>query len=59
MAATAAAAEVAALRLDLTNQGVRLGEDVIAAGFDLALVSGSASNSNASEGIDLILPGGW
>ena len=66
MAATAAAAEVAALRLDLTNQGVRLGDDVIAAGFDLALVSGaannssaSASHSNASEGIDLILPGDW
>lgn len=56
-AAPVAAAEVAALRLDLTNQGVRLGDDVIAAGFDLALAS--TGNSNASEGIDLILPGGW
>lgn len=57
MPAPAAAAEVAALRLDLTNQGVRLGEDVVAAGFDLALASNG--NGNASEGIDLILPGGW
>jgi hypothetical protein len=62
MAATLAAApldaeQVAALRLDLTNQGVRLGEDVIAAGFDLALAS--TGNGVASEGVDLILPGGW
>lgn len=62
MAAPAAAAtldteNVAALRLDLTNQGVRLGDDVIAAGFDLALAS--SGNGIASEGVDLILPGGW
>jgi hypothetical protein len=48
---------VAALRLDLTNQGVRLGDEVIAAGFDLALAS--SGNGIASEGVDLILPGGW
>ncbi len=64
-AAPVAAAEVAALRLDLTNQGVRLGDDVIAAGFDLALAKDGHGNGhgngngNASEGIDLILPGGW
>ena len=59
MTAKAAAAEVAALRLDLTNQGVRLGDDVIAAGFDLALARDGVSNGSASEGIDLVLPGGW
>lgn len=59
--ATPAAAEVAALRLDLTNQGVRLGDDVLAAGFDLALanVGNGPVNGNAAEGIDLVLPGGW
>ncbi len=55
---TPAAAEVAALRLDLTNQGVRLGDDLIAAGFDLAL-SASEIPGTASEGIDLVLPGNW
>ena len=53
-----AAAEVAALRLDLTNQGVRLGDDVIAAGFDLALAA-SEPPGVAAEGIDLVLPGNW
>lgn len=57
VAATLDTENVAALRLDLTNQGVRLGEDVIAAGFDLALASNG--NGSASEGVDLILPGGW
>ncbi len=60
MGATAPAAEVAALRLDLTNQGLRLGDDVIAAGFDLALSTApGVSAGTASEGIDLVLPGGW
>jgi hypothetical protein len=52
------AAEVAALRLDLTNQGVRLGDDLIAAGFALALAASEPPGSNA-EGIDLVLPGNW
>ena len=56
-APTLASEHLAALRLDLTNQGVRLGDDVIAAGFDLALAS--TGNGVASEGVDLILPGGW
>jgi hypothetical protein len=51
-----AAAEVAALRLDLTNQGVRLGDDVIAAGFDLALAASEPPGSSA-EGIDLVIAG--
>lgn len=60
MGPVAAAAEVAALRLDLTNQGVRLGDDVIAAGFDLALSTAPGiSSGTVSEGIDLVLPGGW
>jgi hypothetical protein len=54
MVSPAAAAEVAALRLDLTNQGVRLGDELAAAGFDLAL-----SGDGAAEGIDLVLPGDW
>jgi len=48
-------ADLAALRLDLTNQGVRLGDDLLAAGFGLAF---SDSNEPA-EGLDLILPGDW
>ncbi len=42
------------LRLDLTNQGLRLSDALRAAGFDLALGSGTPP----AEGLDLILPGG-
>ncbi len=59
MGASAAAAEVAALRLDLTNQGLRLDDGVIAAGFDLALMNAAGTGGVAAEGIDLMLPGGW
>ncbi len=44
----------AALRLDLTNQGVRLGDDLLAAGFGLDLATGGG---DGAEGIDLVLPG--
>jgi hypothetical protein len=47
--------DLAALRLDLTNQGVRLGDDLIAAGFDLALAT--EPGHGPVEGIDLVLPG--
>jgi hypothetical protein len=49
---------LAALRLDLNNQGVRLSDELVAAGFSLALASGSGSHELA-EGLDLVLPGGW
>ncbi len=42
--------DLAALRLDLTNQGLRLGEDLLAGGFALGLAS--------AEGIDLVMPDG-
>jgi len=51
-------AELAALRLDLNNQGVRLGDELIAGGFALALAANSAAGEVA-EGLDLELPGGW
>ncbi len=47
------AADLVRLRLDLTNQGVRIGEDLLAAGFGLLL-----EGPDAPEGIDLLLPGG-
>jgi len=47
-------AELARLRLDLANQGVRLGDDLIAEGFALAF-----GPDQGSEGLDLLLPGGW
>ncbi len=46
-------ADLVRLRLDLTNQGVRISEDLLAAGFGLLL-----EGPDAPEGIDLILPGG-
>lgn len=48
-------ADLVALRLDLTNQGVRLGDDLLAAGFGLAFDAGAEQ----AEGLDLLLPGGW
>ncbi len=52
--------DIAALRLDLTNHGVRLGADVVAAGLGLALaIEGASLPGESAEGIDLILPGGW
>ncbi len=45
--------ELARLRLDLANQGVRLGDDLLAQGFALAL------NADGGEGLDVLLPGGW
>jgi hypothetical protein len=58
---TAAAApsftEGAALRLDLANQGMRIGEDLLAAGFGMALVG--EGGADAAEGVDLVLPDGW
>jgi hypothetical protein len=49
-------ADLAALRLDLTNHGVRLDDELLAAGFGLGLaIDGRAG---AAEGIDLILPDG-
>jgi hypothetical protein len=50
-------AESAALRLDLANHGVRIGDDLLAAGFAMALVGGGGPES--AEGLDLILPDGW
>lgn len=47
-------ADLARLRLDLSNQGVRLGEDLRREGFSLAF-----EGEGASDGLDLILPGGW
>lgn len=47
-------AELARLRLDLANQGVRLSDDLIAQGFALAF-----GPDHGSEGLDLLLPGGW
>lgn len=44
----------AALRLDLTNQGIRLSDDLLAAGFGLDLATDG--RSGAAEGLDLILP---
>jgi len=42
--------DLAGLRLDLNNQGLRLGDDLIAGGFALGLAS--------SEGLDLVLADG-
>jgi len=46
-------ADATRLRLDLTNQGVRIGDDLLAAGFAISL-----EGPDAAEGIDLLLPGG-
>lgn len=51
-------AELAALRLDLNNQGVRLADELVAAGFALALAA-QGTSSEVAEGLDLLLPGGW
>lgn len=60
MPGAAASAADAALRLDLVNQGVRIGDDLAAAGFGLALASDPALPAiESAEGVDLILPGGW
>ena len=53
----AAATDLVALRLDLINQGMRLGDDLVAAGFGLAL--GDDVGPGAAEGVDLVLPGDW
>lgn len=53
----ASGGDLAALRLDLINQGVRLGDDLLAAGFALALAS--EAGSGQADGIDLILSDGW
>jgi hypothetical protein len=53
-----AVSSLAALRLDLINQGLRVDEALVAAGFTLAL-STDARTSDLAEGIDVILPGGW
>ncbi|HYE06485.1 MAG TPA: hypothetical protein VEL07_13300 [Planctomycetota bacterium] len=50
-------AAIGALKLDLTNHGVRLGDDLVAGGFALAF-AGDGGNPGA-EGLDLILPGDW
>ncbi len=49
------ATAIAALRLDLTNQGIRLSDDLLAAGFGLDLATDG--RSGAAEGLDLLLPG--
>lgn len=53
----AAGGDLAALRLDLINQGVRLGDDLLAAGFALALAADGSTGE--ADGVDLVLPGGW
>ena len=53
----AATTDLVALRLDLINQGMRLGDDLVAAGFGLAL--GDDAATGAAEGVDLVLPGDW
>lgn len=58
-AADAALPELVRLRLDLTNHGVRLGDDLITAGFALALAGTTVAGEPGAEGIDLILPGGF
>lgn len=50
-----AASALTALRLDLTNHGVRLSDDLLASGFALGLAT--YGNAGGAEGIDLILPG--
>jgi hypothetical protein len=50
-----AANALTALRLDLTNHGVRLSDDLLASGFALGLATDG--RSGGAEGIDLILPG--
>ncbi len=49
------AAALAALRLDLTNQGMCMADSLIQAGFGLDLALDG--RSGAAEGVDLILPG--
>ncbi len=51
-------AAIGALKLDLTNHGVRLGDDLVAGGFALAFAGDGAGNPGA-EGLDLLLPGDW
>jgi hypothetical protein len=53
----AAGGDLAALRLDLINQGIRLGDDLLAAGFALALAADGSGGE--ADGVDLVLPGGW
>ena len=48
---------LAAVRLDLINQGLRVDEALVAAGFTLALAMDTRT-AGLSEGIDLLLPGG-
>ena len=50
-----AASALTALRLDLTNHGVRLSDDLLASGFALGLAT--HGHEDGAEGIDLILPG--
>jgi len=50
-----AASALTALRLDLTNHGVRLSDDLLASGFALGLAT--HGHQGGAEGIDLILPG--
>jgi len=50
-----AASALTALRLDLTNHGVRLSDDLLASGFALGLAT--PGHHGGAEGIDLILPG--
>ena len=57
MAAPEPSGDLAALRLDLINQGLRLDQGLLDAGFGLAL---ALENINGpADGIDLILPGNW
>ncbi len=58
MAAPGAMPGIAALRLDLTNHGVRIEQPLIDAGFTL-LLSLEEGREGLAEGIDLILPGGY
>ncbi len=50
-----AANALMALRLDITNHGVRLSDDLLASGFALGLATDG--HNGGAEGIDLILPG--
>ncbi len=52
------ASAIAALRLDLTNCGLKIEDSLLNAGFGLLLANDQASEG-LSEGLDLILPGGY
>ena len=58
MAPGSASAGLAAVRLDLINQGLRVDDALVAAGFTLALATTDTRTPGTSEGIDLLLPGG-